>query len=218
MKKILDFGAGENPYFLRFEIPWNIKDEYYYCDIDDKRLVKASVKLLHFEKKSKGKLLCNLKVSDSFRLPYKNGFFDSVIMSNFLSAPMHWLWNSDIYSVKVENLSGTYKRKLKKFKNSANVFYKERKIALKEAVRVLKPGGNLFIYTDLIIYAIDSYNKLLDELKNDKNFKVYSVVKEAKRIDMLNVQKLATGKEGWYFAGDVLPKSHVYRITKKPPK
>ena len=103
--KILDLAAGENPYFLRYEISWKEEDEYFYFDSSYKRLAESREKIAKSENKPLDNKL-NFLIGDSVQLPFADASFDKIIASNFLSAPIHWGWTELTEEVK-EKVKGT---------------------------------------------------------------------------------------------------------------
>ncbi len=213
MEKILDLGAGENPYFLRYDIKFRPEDEYFLAEVNDQRLIRAKLKIAEYFKNTKKTFSCTFKICDAKKLPFGQGEFDKIIVGNFFSAPLHWLWDRESKKLLVKNLSGFIKRKLLSG-NPKLVFYTERKKYLQEALRVLKSGGRMLIYTDLIVYGLESYKKLLNDLKSSKSYKVRLLRREMKRVDLLNAKKLNYKDAEWDFVADVLPRCEVWEVTK----
>ena len=116
--------------------------------------------------------------------------------------------------LKIEN-SKTFEKTIKMESDKEDPFYIERKKIIQEAIRVLKNGGKLSIYTDLIIYGIHSYERILDELKNKSILVYQNDNDEALRVDALNSEKLKSSDFCCCFRAEVLPKSEVHRFIKK---
>lgn len=212
--KILDLGAGEFPYFIRYNIPFNKSDEYYYIDARADFLASAQSRL---EKFGYNVLASNMHftVDDAINLDYANNFFDQIYICNFLSAPFHWTWNINTETVELTTNKGRINRSILKQPNDFDYFYNERRQVINEALRVLKPNGHLFIYTDLIIYGQVSFEAILTELKNSKNLEFKELPKEALRVDELNSLRVKQKQDCFCFLADLLPRSQVCQIIKK---
>lgn len=216
MKKILEIGGGRTLYFIRYEISCNITDSYISIDISDEYTNHSKQKLEEYKKKGG---ICphniSMTVSDATSLRLEDNSIDEIVISNTLSAPIHWGWDRDGNMLKIETPDGTRERPIPKANPEDDPFYVERKNIIGEAKRVLKPGGFLSIYTDLIIYGTDSYLKILEELKNTPSLIYTKDGKEEERINMLNIKKLASNEFCCCFRAEVLPKSEVHRFFKK---
>jgi hypothetical protein len=213
--KILDLAGGSNPYFLRYELKWKPEDEYFYFDSDVTRLKKAKEKILKSENKPEENKTYFL-IGDSIKLPFDENYFDQIIVSNFLSAPIHWQWDEKTNEVKILTEARETRRPILQIPEEFDLFYNERKQTVAEIYRVLKLNSKLIIFTDLIVYAQDSYNKILNELKQDIRFKFSQLVEEERRVDALNLNKRKIKSEEYCpcFIADVLPKSEVYELIK----
>jgi len=215
MKNILEIGGGRTPYFIRYRTPFNTEDSYTSVDISEKNiefakesLEKAKINNEPYPKK------VNLILSDATTLDFPENFFDEIVISNTLSAPIHFNWDRDGNILKIETSTGLKQRPILKSSSKDDPFYVERKKMINEAIRVLKNGGVLSIYTDLIIYGTDSYNKILEELKNNPKFVYKKNLKEEERIDSLNLKKLESNEFCCCFRAEVLPKSEVFIFIK----
>lgn len=215
MKKILEIGGGRTPYFIRYRIPWNIDNNYICLDMNEKNLgYSKSAIQTHKEKGETIPLNPEFILADASVLDIPTGSVDEVIISNTLSAPIHYNWDRDGDVVKLKNESSVMERIILKDYNNDDPFYSERRNLIQEALRVLSPQGTLSIYTDLIIYGIHSYEKILDELKNSPELICLKDIKEASRVDEINKEKLTSKEFCCCFRAEVLPRSEVYRFIK----
>lgn len=215
MRKILEIGGGRTPYFIRYNIPLFLEDSYHALDIDEENIELAKSSLKKYQEKGN---ICPADLSftfgDASEINMSENIFDEIIISNTLSAPIHKSWDRDGNILKITKEGKTTERSIKEKDNTEDPFYIERKKVISEALRLLKSGGMLSIYTDLIIYGIHSYDRILEELKNDQTLMYQNDETEAKRIDKINVDKLASGEFCCCFRAEVLPKSEVYRFVK----
>ncbi len=215
MKKILEIGGGRTPYLIRYKIPWNAEDYYISIDSSEEN-IELSRKA--FEAHALLGNICpmdpNIILSDASYIDFPNEHVDEVIISNTLSAPIHHAWDRDGNKLKIENKSKKIERKIKEEHDLEDPFYIERKNVLKEALRVLKKGGQLSIYTDLIIYGIHAYERILNELRADASLNYFLDENEASRINIINMQKLNSKEFCCCFRAEVLPRSEVYRFIK----
>lgn len=219
MQKILDFGVGRYPYFTRYNLKTIRKDdEYWGVDQCAHCLELAKKRSEEFFKQNPDTSFKTVfAVVEPFKLHFASEYFDKIILSNVLSAPIHETWNKEGTHQKLNFHVHTQEPPLRPLANipgESDKFYQERKVLLTEILRVLKPGGILKIYTDLIIYGIASYERILLELKADKGFEFKEDAEEEKHIDELNRQKLLSGKSGNDFLAEVLPRSNVYEFKK----
>lgn len=215
MKKILEIGGGRTPYFIRYNIPLSTEDSYQAIDLDEENIELAKSSIKKYQEKGN---TCPADLSFTFGdasemyLPLNN--FDEIIISNTISAPIHKSWDHDGNVLKITKEGKTTERPIKEKENTEDPFYLERKKMISEAINSLKSGGMLSVYTDLIIYGIHSYERILEELKNDQTLMYQNDETEALRIDEINVDKLASGEFCCCFRAEVLPKSEVHRFVK----
>ncbi len=215
MANILEIGGGRTPFFIRYKIPLNNEDVYIAIDSDKENIQMAEYSLHHHFKEPKQLYKTQIKQADaSVGVPYPDNYFDKVVISNTFSAPIHKNWDENGYTVKTKIGEEIVERKIREASSNEDPFYIERRKMLDEALRVLKTGGELFIYTDLIIYGIESYERLVKELKNDYFMSYVFDTKEASRIDTLNKQKLVSNEFCCCFRAEVLPRSEVHRVIK----
>lgn len=215
MKKILEIGGGRTPYFIRYKIPWETSDEYISVDVDEKNLNMAKESMdRHLMRNNMVPIDPNFVLSDASDLNIESETVDEVVVSNTLSAPIHHNWDRDGSKVKINNATTPIERIIKTEDDPEDPFYLERKNLIKEILRVVKPGGKISIYTDLIIYGAHSYERILNELKNLENFKYTSNQEEASRIDAINIAKLNSKEFCCCFRAEVLPKSEVHMFTR----
>ena len=215
MKTILEIGGGTTPYFLRYDIPWMAGDAYVCLDVNEKRVneSRAAIErlawqnLIHPEN-------AQFVVRDAVTLPFEDSTVHEIVLSNVLSAPIHYNWDEKGTSVTIQNPSGPITRPIQGTKADGDLFYRERKPLMREALRVLKPGGTLTIYTDLLVYGQHSYDRLLQELGLDMSLIAKADAEEERRIDELNERKLASGTECYCLDAEVLRKCQVRRFTK----
>lgn len=212
MAIILDIGAGENPYFIRYGILWNKNDNYIYLDSSEKNLIKAKIKIEKYSLQKPLEDKISFLLEDAVNLSIESNTIETVVLSNVLSAPIHYNWDEQMNLLKINNYSKSFERKLLVNPSPNDIFYNERISLIKEVFRVLKPGGKLLIYTDLIIYGISAYNKILEDLKADYSFKV--LADEQERINKLNTNKVFNKDYCYCFQAEVLPKCEVYEVIK----
>lgn len=198
--KVIDIGVGEDPYFLRFRMDCDA-EEYVGVDMNEKS-VEAARRMLEAGSKFRLPPRREFVVANATRLPFKDGTFDTAVLSNLLSAPIHWGWSTHSPEHTVRGFG------------PQDLFYVEREKVIAEALRVLRPGGRLLIYTDLVVHGHYSYNALLWELKENKGLTFNILKEEQDRIDALNIEKVRSGEFCYCFMGGVLPASSVYEIIK----
>jgi ubiquinone/menaquinone biosynthesis C-methylase UbiE len=215
MRKILEIGGGRTPYFIRYNIPLSTEDSYQAIDLDEENIELAKSSIKKYQEKGN---TCPADLSFTFGdasemyLPLNN--FDEIVISNTISAPIHKSWDRDGNVLKITKEGKTIERPIKEKENIEDPFYIERKKMISEAINSLKSGGMLSVYTDLIIYGIHSYERILEELKNDQTLMYQNDKTEALRIDEINLKKLASGEFCCCFRAEVLPKSEVHRFVK----
>lgn len=215
MANILEIGGGRNPYFIRYKVPLGGNDAYVAVDIDDENIKMAEESIHQYFKDSNIVSNIQIKKADaSAHVPYPDNYFDKVVISNTLSAPIHKNWDDNGYIVKVKNGEEIVERKIRDSNSTEDPFYIERKKMIDESLRVLKVGGELYIYTDLIIYGIDSYERIIDELKEAYTFSYVLDKSEGSRIDTINKNKILSNEFCCCFRAEVLPRSEVHRIIK----
>ena len=201
-KKILDIGVGQTPYFIRYQLPLNEADEYVGFDACADCLADAKKKIFDEPNVLPVPKILNFVQGDAALLPFANQNFNEVVLSNVLSAPIHWGWNKFIPEHTIKGFG------------KEDLFYTSRKKVIDEALRVLYPKGRLLIYTDLIIYGQHSYEQIISELQNDKSLVFEILAEEQKRVDLLNCENIKSGTRCYCFMADLLPKSFVYQVTK----
>lgn len=215
MKKILEIGGGRTPYVVRYKIPWNPEDYYIAVDIHQENLEMSREAFKTYIKENN---ICPLDplltIDDALNLNIPSNSIDEIIISNTISAPIHYDWDRDGNTFQTNNKDKNFTRQIKSESDSEDPFYIERKNLLKESLRVLKNGGMLSIYTDLIIYGAHSYNRILKELKNDNRLNYFFDQDEALRIDDININKLKGKEFCCCFRAEVLPNSEVHRFVK----
>jgi ubiquinone/menaquinone biosynthesis C-methylase UbiE len=207
MKKILEIGGGRTPYFIRYNIPLIGDEDYTAVDLSIENISFAEDKIKSY--KEQGYTLPkNTKIilNDATNLEFENNSFDHIIISNTLSAPIHRDWDRDGNILKIKTKDGEIKRPILKENKDDDPFYIERKNLIKEANRLLKKGGKISIYTDLIIYGIDSYQRILKDLQQSSIYDYEKDFKEEIRIDSLNKEKLKSKDFCCCFRDEVLPK------------
>jgi|GEM_PF-1800534 ubiquinone/menaquinone biosynthesis C-methylase UbiE len=217
MKTILEIGGGLTPYFILYGIPLAPDTDYICLDVFERNLDIAK-ESYNATKDTPGAMYprqVTFLLRDAIDLSFPDASVDEVVMSNVLSAPIHWNWNKDGARVRIANPSLVVDRVLVQDSREVDPFYRERKRVVDEALRVLRPGGTLSIYTDLVIYGLDSYFRIIDELAQDTRFVVTEDTMEADRIDEQNRKKLLDPKSNTYFRAEVLPKCTVVRVVKK---
>lgn len=216
MRTILEIGGGITPYFIRYQVPWNPDDKYVCMDVSERNLAQSKVALskLYAEGRPYPKVH-EFILHDAVAVPLPDRSVDTVVLSNTLSAPIHYHWDDAGKSVKIKNQSSTIERPITGDVSEFDLFYRERKAVLDEVTRVLKPGGALHIYTDLIIYGQRSYERLLKDCMESELFDHCQDLEEQRRIDALNEEKLRSGEYCYCFNADLLPRCSVHRFTKK---
>lgn len=215
MRKILEIGGGRTPYFIRYKIPWNSTDSYIAIDIDEKNLEMSKESLKkHLHEGKVCPFEPQLALADASQLNLQDESVDEIIVSNMLSAPVHHSWDRNGTKVKIEHNNKTVEKRIKEEGSIEDPFYIERKKVLIEALRVLKTGGVLSIYTDLIIYGIHSYEKILEELKSEGRLLYQNDTVESARIDQINIEKVNSDEFCCCFRAEVLPRSQVHRFVK----
>ena len=216
MRTVLEIGGGMTPYFVRYTIPWNPEYEYVCVDVTEKNVEEARLAVEKVRQRggsypSKSRFL----LQDAVSLPFQDASVHEIVLSNVLSAPIHFNWNDKGTEVTLKNPSGAITRPIMGSPADRDLFYRERKPLIDEAVRVLKPGGTLSIYTDLIVYGIHSYARIIEELGNHPGFMYRVDDEEARRIDENNKLKMTSGDFCYCFNAEVLPESSVFRFIKK---
>jgi len=216
MKKILEIGGGIRPYFMRYDIPWNAEDAYLCLDVSEKRIEQSKEAIKELAAKgSPHPAQTAFLLEDGIDIPLTDGSIDEIVISNVLSAPIHNNWDKDGISILVPNPSRTFSRKIPAIGSEQDLFYRERKPLVDEALRLLKPGGKLSIYTDLIIYGIHSYERILGELMNHELLSGSIDAEEQARVDELNKTRCTSGENCYCFNAEVLPRSSVFRFVRK---
>lgn len=198
--KVIDIGVGQTPYFIRFQTHCDA-DEYVGVDSKEEKL-EASRNLLATPSPFRQPARKELIIADAANLPFESESFTLAIMSNMLSAPTHR--DGDMESP--QHIARGF--------GAEDSFYVGRKKAVLEALRLLKSGGGLLIYTDLIIYGQHSYEAILKELKRDPGVSFAVLKQEQDRIDKLNLKKVQSGDYCYCFLAELLPRSEVYLVTK----
>jgi hypothetical protein len=211
MKTVLEIGGGRIPYFIRYNIPLEEPTRYICIDVSEKNLNFAKKSLdKHKEAGNSVPEEHSFAVEDAAVFPLPERFADSVVISNTLSAPIHHFWDTKGTKVKI----GENERLIDSVKYDGDPFYAERKPIVDKAIRSLKQGGLLQIYTDLIVYGIHSYNKILEELYNDPRLFAKRNTEEEKRINSLNLKKIEKDEHCCCFRAEVLPHCEVYEFVK----
>lgn len=216
MKRTLEIGGGRTPYFIRYNLEVNPTDSYFVVDIDEKNIQYSKERMQDW--KSRGQNVPTAPIfilGDANNMDFSDEFFDEIVISNTLSAPIHRNWDRDGNFVTIKNSKGETKREIPKLKNSQDPFYVERKNLINEAIRVLKTDGRIVVYTDLIVYGLDSYQRILHELMNDPKFYYEKDTEGEKRINIINQEKLASGEFCCCFRAEVLPNSEVYNFYRR---
>ena len=215
MKRVLEIGGGMTPYFVRYDIPWNEANEYVCVDVNEKNIegTKEAIQRLK-DGGAPHPQTAHFLVQDAIRLPIDDQSVDEIVFSNVLSAPIHNNWNSDGTEVSLENEGGEIKRSIMGSKEDGDLFYRERKPLVEEALRVLRKGGTLSVYTDLIVYGMHSYMRILEELVEHSDFDFHVDEAEGERIDQRNIDKMNSPDYCYCFTAEVLPKSSVFRFQK----
>ena len=154
-------------------------------------------------------------LADATSLPLADACADTVVLSNVLSAPIHYNWNKSGTKVTYVNDEAVYSRPLWNTPVGADPFLRERIPVVSEALRVLKPGGELVIYTDLVVYGEHSYNTILTMLAEENGISTYRDSAEEERIDAMNSDRCRSGKNCYCFNAEVLPRSSVWRFRKE---
>ncbi len=207
MKTIVEIGGGRTPYFIRYDLPVSDNTRYVCLDVTEKNVEMAENKLA--EHKKAGRSVPEevfFEVHDAVTIPIPDSYVDEVIISNTLSAPIHHDWDRNGTKTKDRSIDR---------ENHSDPFYAERKPMVEEALRILKPGGSLWIYTDLIIYGIHSYEKILEELENHPYLETRRNWEEEIRIDQLNKEKIESDDHCCCFRAEVLPNCSVYEFIKR---
>lgn len=200
-ERIIDIGVGEHPYFIRFRDHCDA-EEYVGVDLDEKRLefCRKSLEVPSVFRRPKRTAIVPANATN---LPFEDGSFDLAVLSNVLSAPIHREWDMYVPEHKAKGFG------------LQDPFYLERKKVVAEALRVLRPGGVLRIYTDLIIYGLHSYNLILQELQDNRALSFEKLDQEQKRINELNFQKISSGDYCHCFLAELLPRASVYEVSKR---
>lgn len=215
MRTILEIGGGTTPYFIRYDMPWLAGDAYICLDMNEKRVREAQAAVESAQKNGRPHPSeAEYVVHDATQLPFADSSVHEIVLSNVLSAPIHNTWNEKGTMVVMRNPSGVIERPIIGTKADGDLFYRERRPLIQEALRVLKPGGTLTIYTDLVIYGQHSYRRFLEELGRDRAIVAKLDTAEGERIDRLNKAKLAEEGRCYCLEAEVLPESSVHRFTK----
>lgn len=211
MKTILEIGGGRTPYFVRYDITLIDPVRYICIDIEEKNIEFAKKELQAH--KELGKSIPNefyFNIEDAVTFPLPEKFADKIVFSNTLSAPIHYNWDEKGTKIKIKE----GERKIFSENYNGDPFYAERKPIVEKAISSLKVGGSLFVYTDLIVYGLHSYNKILNELHSDPRLAASRNIIEEKRINTLNHEKIAQDKFCCCFRAEVLPECQVYEFVK----
>jgi ubiquinone/menaquinone biosynthesis C-methylase UbiE len=213
MKKILEIGGGRTPYFIRYRIPWQPEDYYISVDINEKNIEMSKKAFSVYIKEGK---VCPTDplfiIDDASKLNIPDQSIDEIIISNTISAPIHHSWDRDGNNLK--NVDENFQRVIKQETDNEDPFYIERKKILIECLRVLKDGGKLSIYTDLIVFGVHSYERLIKELRENNKIQYLFDSDEASRVDKINIQKINSKEFCCCFRAEVLPRSEVHRFKK----
>jgi ubiquinone/menaquinone biosynthesis C-methylase UbiE len=123
MKKILEIGGGTTPYFVRFDIPWKEGDSYTCVDVNEKRLRESRDSVLQLSKNGFS-FPQNVEylVADGVSLSLPDTAFDEVVLSNILSAPIHYNWNEAGDTVTIKNEDSILERKIMGKKEDGDLF------------------------------------------------------------------------------------------------
>lgn len=215
MGTVLEIGGGTTPYFIRYGIPWREGDAYICLDVNEKRLQDARQTIQRMGAEG-GTCPARIEylVQDAVTLPFETSSVHAIVLSNVLSAPIHQQWNEQGTMVRLPNSTGPFQRPILGRPEDGDLFYRERKPLVQEALRVLKPGGILTIYTDLLVYGQHSYERILEELRQDMSLQSGRDTAEERRIDQHNREKLRKGDMCYCFDAEVLPNCSVFRFTK----
>lgn len=212
MKTVLEIGGGTTPYFVRYDIPTEDVGEYLCLDVSEEALTKAEDAIKDHSRA--GRTLpqsIRYAAMDAVSVSLPDGSVDEVVLSNVLSAPIHYNWNEAGTHVRTKNGDG---RSLILSPDGSDRFYGERRAVVDEALRVLRSGGKLSIYTDLIVYGQHAYDAILKDMQSDFGLMYTLDQKEAARIDARNEMKRLSGDFCYCFDADLLPKSSVHRFFK----
>ncbi len=215
MRTILEIGGGTTPYFVRYDIPWQEGDAYVCIDVDEKRLSDSEIALKKWE--LSGNRIprdASFQVADGSATSLPDHSVDEVVLSNVLSAPIHHNFDKAGENITLKNVGGVLTRPIHGSKDEGDLFYRERKALVREALRILRPGGTLAIYNDLIIYGQRAYEKILGELMADMALEHAADAALAEHIDARNLTKIASGDFCYCFDADLLPESSVHRFVK----
>ena len=215
MKHVVEIGGGIRPYFLRYEITPEVDSIYTCIDIYERNLKRSREALVsHRESGNPAPQDSQFVLADAISLPLPDACADTVVLSNVLSAPIHYNWNKEGTKVTYVNDDAVYSRPIVGNKKDGDPFLRERIPVVREALRVLKPGGELVVYTDLVIYGEHSYNTLLDMLQEEEGMDTYKDTQEEARIDAMNNRRCYDGNNCYCFNAEVLPRSSVLRFRK----
>ncbi len=216
MHTTLEIGGGITPFFIRYDIPVAPHMRYICIDVSEKNLASSKKALeKHVQSGLPVPHETEFHVRDAVTLPVADASIDAVVLSNVLTAPIHNNWDRTGTKVVMTNQAGERSERMINRVLHDDPFYAERKPLIDEALRVLKPGGSLFIYTDLIIYGIHSYERLLKELSQYPSVVAFQHSDEQTRINALNQEKLKDDAFCCCFRAEVLPESEVYEFVKK---
>ena len=212
MKTIVEIGGGRNPYFVRFAMPVEDSAEYVCLDVSEENIREGEASLRAHA--AAGKPMPGNHVfmlHDAVKLPFDGMYADHIVISNTLSAPIHHAWDRNGTQVSVIGKS----RPIRANQYDGDPFYAERKPIVEEAIRILKPGGVLHIYTDLIVYGAHSYQKILNELAHDPRLVLSRNREEEAHINALNREKIESSDYCCCFRAEVLPEAEVYEYIKR---
>ena len=216
MRKILEIGMGSFPYFIRYEIPWEITHEYIGIDIDEVRILKARKSIQELvESGSSYPEKVQLFIEDATNIHLPDGSVDEIILSNTLTAPIHYNWDDAGENFSIQNKEEKITRPLAGDSSEQDLFYRERKAVIDEALRLLKPRGQIVIYTDLIVFGMHSYERILVELSENPSLIFQVDAEEQQRINEINAQKYLSNEYSHDFKAEVLPECQVMRFYKK---
>ena len=216
MKKILEIGMGSFPYFIRYQIPWNKNHEYVGIDIDETRILKAREYLRELVESGEAyPEKVQLFIEDATNIHFPDNSVDEIILSNTLTAPIHYNWDDAGENFSIQNKNEKISRPLAGDKTEQDLFYRERKAVIDEALRLLKTRGQIVIYTDLVVFGMHSYERILLELADNPSLIFQVDVNEQQRINALNESKFLSSEYGHDFKAEVLPECQVLKFYKR---
>ncbi|RTL01366.1 MAG: class I SAM-dependent methyltransferase [Proteobacteria bacterium] len=99
MKTILEIGGGLTPYFILYGIPLAPETDYICLDVFERNLDIAK-REYEAVKNTPGVMYprrVTWMLHDAIDVPLPDASVDEVVLSNTLSAPIHWNWNKDVY-------------------------------------------------------------------------------------------------------------------------